>query len=239
MPAHMRYLEQNILTEAKMAKKNLKPGTMLNPVPVVMVSCGKGEKRNIITVAWTGIINSEPPMTYVSVRKSRYSNSLIAETGEFVINLVDESLAKSTDFCGVRSGRDVDKFEKCSLTPSDSKCVSVPSILESPVSLECRVCEIKEFNTHDMFIAEIVNVAADEKLFDDAGRIRLDRAGLVCYNHGEYFGLKRSALGRFGYSVMKQKTKKKIAGERRKRQLQKKKQSAAKKKILTERNGLL
>ncbi len=212
-----------------MAKKNLKPGTMLNPVPVVMVSCGTGEKRNIITVAWTGIINSEPPMTYVSVRKSRYSHSLISETGEFVINLVDEKLAEKTDFCGVRSGRDIDKFEKCGLTASESVKVAAPSILESPVSLECRVCEVREFGTHDMFIAEIVNVAADEKLFDDARRIRLDRAGLVCYNHGEYFGLKRSPLGRFGYSVMKQKTKKKIAGERRKRQLQKKKQSVGKK----------
>ena len=198
-----------------MSKLNFKPGTMLNPVPAVMVSCGQGDESNIITVAWTGIVNSEPPMTYVSVRKERHSHHLIKESGEFVINLVTEELAFATDYCGVRSGKDVDKFKEMKLTPAKGEKVGCPVIKESPVNLECRVREIHEYGSHDMFVADIVNVQVNEELLDEKGRIRLDLAGLVAYNHGEYFGLKKNPLGKFGYSVMKAKTKKRIAGERR------------------------
>jgi flavin reductase (DIM6/NTAB) family NADH-FMN oxidoreductase RutF len=198
-----------------MSKLNFKPGTMLNPVPAVMVSCGTEEEHNIITVAWTGIVNSEPPMTYVSVRKQRHSHDMIAETGEFVINMTTEELAFATDYCGVRSGRDVDKFKEQNLTPVKGEVVNCPVIKESPVNLECKVTEVHEYGSHDMFVAEIVNVQVDEKLMDENGRIRLDQAGLLAYNHGEYFGLKKQPIGKFGYSVMKPKTKKRIAGEKR------------------------
>lgn len=197
-----------------MAKIAMKPGTMLNPVPVVMVSCGTGREANIITIAWTGIINTNPPMTYVSVQKSRHSHGLISKTGEFVINLTKEELAKATDFCGVKSGRDLDKAEKLGLTYTESSEVSCPMIAESPVNLECKVTEVKELGSHDMFMAEIVKVHADEALFDETGRLCLDRAGLLAYSHGEYFGLKKHPLGRFGYSIMKAKTRKRINREK-------------------------
>lgn len=200
-----------------MSKINFKPGTMLNPVPAVMVSCGNQEKSNIITVAWTGIVNSEPPMTYVSVRKERFSHDIIKESGEFVINITTEDLAFATDFCGVRSGRDLDKFKEMKLTPVPGEKVSCPVIKESPVNLECKVREIHEYGSHDMFVADIVNVQVNEELLDANGRIRLDQAGLLAYNHGEYFGLKKQPIGKFGYSVMKAKTKKRLAGERRQR----------------------
>lgn len=200
-----------------MSKINFKPGTMLNPVPAVMVSCGNQEKSNIITVAWTGIVNSEPPMTYVSVRKERFSHDIIKESGEFVINITTEELAYATDFCGVRSGRDLDKFKEMKLTPAPGEKVSCPVIKESPVNLECKVREIHEYGSHDMFVADIVNVQVNEELLDANGRIRLDQAGLLAYNHGEYFGLKKQPIGKFGYSVMKAKTKKRLAGERRQR----------------------
>ncbi|MDO5303302.1 MAG: flavin reductase family protein [Clostridia bacterium] len=197
-----------------MAKREMKPGTMLNPVPAVMVTCGSGEEANIITIAWTGIINSNPPITYVSVRKSRHSHKLISESGEFVINLTTEELAKATDYCGVKSGRDVNKIKDTGLTFEPAKEVSCPMITESPVNLECKVIEVKEYPTHDMFIAEIVRVHADEALYDKTDRIRLDRAGLLAYNHGEYFGLKKQPIGKFGYSIMKAKTKKRINREK-------------------------
>lgn len=196
-----------------MAKVSLKPGTMLNPLPAVMVSCSDGEVDNVLTIAWTGIINSDPPITYVSVRKSRFSHQLIEKSGEFVINLVNEDLVRSADYCGVRSGRNEDKFEKCNLTKLASDHVKAPMIKESPVNLECKVMEIKEYPTHDMFIAEIVAVHADEELFDEDNRIRLDLAEMVTYNHGEYFGIKRKSIGRFGFSVMKKSTKKRINRE--------------------------
>ena len=198
-----------------MGKISLKPGAMLNPVPAVMVSCGENDEKNIITVAWTGIINSDPPMTYVSVRKERHSHDIIEKTGEFVINLTTEKLAFATDYCGVKSGRDVDKFSTQKLTPQKSKLVGCPSIEESPVSIECKVTEIKELGSHDMFIAEIVNISVDEELMDDKGRLCLDEAGLIAYNHGHYFGLKKRAIGRFGFSVMKPKTKKRINSQKR------------------------
>lgn len=193
-----------------MAKVTFKPGTMLNPVPAVMVSCGDENVSNIITIAWTGIINSDPPITYVSVRKERFSHDIIERTGEFVINLTTEKLAFATDYCGVRSGRDVNKFKEQKLTASESRVVSCPSIGESPVNIECRVLEKKEYPTHDMFIAEIVSVSVDEDLMDENGRLCLERAGLIAYNHGQYFALKKTGLGRFGYSVMKPKTRKKL-----------------------------
>ncbi|MDO4746362.1 MAG: flavin reductase family protein [Bacillota bacterium] len=197
-----------------MSKITFKPGTMLNPVPAVMVSCGDGDIKNIITIAWTGIINTDPPMTYVSVRKERYSHDIIKRTGEFVINLTTEDLAFATDYCGVRSGRDVDKFKEQKLTPQESKVVKCPSIAESPVNIECKVVEVKELGSHDMFMAEIVNVSVDEKLMDENGRLCLDEAGLIAYNHGHYFALKRNEIGRFGYSVMKPKTRKRLNAQR-------------------------
>ncbi|NLD19803.1 MAG: flavin reductase family protein [Clostridiales bacterium] len=198
-----------------MAKKVFKPGTMLSPVPAVMVSCGDGDVKNIITIAWTGVINSEPPMTYVAVRKTRYSHDIIERTGEFVINLTTEKLAFATDYCGVKSGRDIDKFKEQHLTPVDSVIVKCPSIGESPVSIECKVAEIKEYPTHDMFIAEIVSVSVDEELIDHKGRLCMEKAGLLAYNHGEYYGITKQPIGRFGYSVMKPKTRKRIATARR------------------------
>ena len=198
-----------------MSKTVFKPGTMLNPVPAVMVSCGDDTVSNIITIAWTGIINSDPPITYVSVRKSRYSHDIIERTGEFVINLTTEKLAFVADYCGVRSGRDVDKFKEMKLTAAESKEVSCPSIEESPVNIECRVMEMKEYPTHDMFIAEIVSVSVDDSLMDENGRLCLDEAGLVAYNHGHYFALQKKEIGRFGYSVMKPKTRKRIEAEKR------------------------
>lgn len=198
-----------------MSKTVFKPGTMLNPVPAVMVSCGDDTVNNIITIAWTGIINSDPPITYVSVRKSRYSHDIIERTGEFVINLTTEKLTFAADYCGVRSGRDVDKFKEMKLTAAESKEVSCPSIEESPVNIECRVMEMKEYPTHDMFIAEIVSVSVDDSLMDETGKLCLDEAGLVAYNHGHYFALQKKEIGRFGYSVMKPKTRKRIEAEKR------------------------
>ncbi|MEE0514815.1 MAG: flavin reductase family protein [Emergencia sp.] len=197
-----------------MAKISMKPGTMLNPVPAVMVTCADGESSNIITIAWTGIINSDPPMTYVSVRKERYSHRLIKESGEFVINLTTEELAKATDFCGVRSGRNIDKAAETGLSFVPAEIVGCPMISESPVNIECRVTEIKELGSHDMFMAEIVKVHADEKLFDENGRLCLEKAGLISYSHGEYFGLKKNPIGKFGFSVMKAKTRKRINREK-------------------------
>ena len=208
-----------------MKKRSFKPGTMLNPVPVVMVSCGDVNHGNIITVAWTGIVNSDPPMTYVSIRKERYSHEIIKNAGEFVINLTTEELTFATDYCGVKSGRDTDKFKEQKLTPLPAEKVKAPLIAQSPVNLECKVKEIHEYGSHDMFIAEIVNVQAAEEWIDETGRIRLDKAGLICYNHGEYFGLRRQPLGRFGFSVMKPKTKKRLAAEQRRNTFRKKKQS--------------
>ena len=178
-----------------------------------MVSCGS-RKPNIITIAWTGIVNSNPPMTYISVRKERYSHNIIENTGEFVINLCSEELAFATDFCGVRSGRDTDKFKEMKLTPERAEIVRCPMIKESPVNIECRVREIIELGSHDMFIADILKVHVDEQYIDRSGRIRLDQASLVAYNHGEYFGLKRQPIGKFGFSVMKPKTRKRINREK-------------------------
>lgn len=191
-------------------KKTFKPGAVLSPVPAVMVSCGSDSEKNIITIAWTGIINSNPPLTYISVRKSRHSHKLISESGEFVINLVNEPLAFAADFCGVKSGREVDKFEKMNLTAQPAEMVNCPLIAEAPINLECKVKEVHEYPTHDMFVAEIVNMHVDESLVDEKGKVDFAAAGLVAYVHGEYFGMKKNPIGRFGYSVMKPKTKKRV-----------------------------
>lgn len=185
-----------------MGRKILNPGTLLSPLPAVMVSCGTLEKANILTVAWTGIINTKPPMTYISVRPSRHSYGIIKESGEFVINLTTSKLVREADFCGVKSGRDMDKAAKCGLHLEAAGTVTAPVIAESPLSLECKVVEIKPLGTHDMFIAEITAVNADERYIDSKGKINLQQAGLMAYSHGEYFSLGRK-LGEFGYSVAK------------------------------------
>ena len=210
-------------------KKSFKPGTLLCPVPAVMVSCGSSEEKNIITIAWTGIINSEPPMTYVSVRPSRYSHDIIEKSGEFVINMTTEKLAFAADYCGVKSGRDVDKFKEMNLTPVYGDVVSCPMIAESPVNLECKVVDIKRFGTHDMYIAEIAAVHANEEIVDKKGKIDLASAGLVAYAHGEYFGLKKATLGRFGFSVMKARTKKRINREKHAQRVEKNRAARASK----------
>ncbi len=186
-----------------MSKVNWKPGNMLYPLPVVMVSCAEENSRpNIITVAWAGTICSDPVMVSVSVRKERYSHDIIEKTGEFVINLVTEDLTYATDYCGVRSGRDVDKFTEMNLTPIEIEGVSAPAIKESPLSLACRVTEIKELGSHDMFIAEVVGVMVDDRYMNESGKFELNSSGLVTYSHGEYFGLGKK-IGKFGYSVKK------------------------------------
>lgn len=190
-----------------MKKRIMKPGTMLNPLPVVLVSCAYNGEDNLITIAWTGIVNTNPPLTYISVRKSRKSHEMILKSGEFVINVVNEDIVRATDFCGVTSGRNVNKFDECGLKRERGNIVKAPLVVESPLNLECRVIEVKEFQSHDMFLAEIISVHGEEALFDDRDRFCLDEAGLVAYSHGEYFGLKKHPLGFFGYSVMKPKTK--------------------------------
>lgn len=186
-----------------MAKQIWKPGNMLYPVPAVMVSCQRdGEKPNIITVAWAGTICSDPAMLSISVRKERYSYDIIKETGEFVVNLTTKKLCRAADFCGVRSGRDVDKFKEMNLTPQTSEKVKAPGILESPVNLECKVKEVIPLGTHDMFIAEIAAVRIDDKYMNETGKFELNSAGLVAYSHGEYFELGEK-LGTFGFSVKK------------------------------------
>lgn len=186
-----------------MSKQVWQPGNMLYPIPAVMVSCGrKGEKPNIITVAWAGNICSSPAMLSISVRKERFSYDIIKETGEFVVNLTSKKLVKATDWCGVRSGKDYDKFKEMGLTPLESQKISAPGIAESPVNIECKVKQVVELGSHDLFIAEVVCVTVDEKLLDEKGRLDLGKAKLVAYSHGEYFMLGEK-LGKFGYSVAK------------------------------------
>ena len=186
-----------------MAKEIWKPGNMLYPVPAVMVSCGrKGEKPNIITVAWAGTVCSDPPMVSISVRKERYSYEIIRETGEFVINLVNRELVRAADYCGVKSGRDTDKFKEMGLTAQPSRYVGAPGIGESPVNLECRVTNRLELGSHDMFLARVEGVAIDGKYMDEKGKFHLNDSGLVSYSHGEYFELGKK-LGSFGWSVRK------------------------------------
>lgn len=188
--------------------RELKPSTLLNPVPAVMVSCcgtDPDSRPNIITVAWAGTVCSEPPMVSISVRKSRHSHSLITKSGEFAINLVNESLAKACDYCGVKSGRDVDKYSQCKLdTIAIDKLQYAPGIAQSPLILGCKVKSVTELGSHDMIIGEIVTVMADNSLFDKDDRLCLDKAGLIAYNHGEYFSLGKK-LGFFGWSIASKK----------------------------------
>ena len=185
-----------------MSKQVWKPGTMVSPVPPVMVSCGSMEKPNILTIAWTGIVNTIPAMTYISVRPERHSYPLIKESGEFVINLTTRNLTWAADYCGVKSGADTDKFAACKLTPQPASQVSTPLIKESPVNIECRVEQVIPLGSHHMFLARIVAVNVDEVLVDANGKLHLDKGGLVAYSHGEYFALGEK-LGSFGYSVRK------------------------------------
>lgn len=195
-----------------MAKKVWKPGTMLYPVPPAMITCGTAQKPNVFTAAWTGIVNSEPPMTYISVRPERYSHGLIKETGEFVINLTTADLVKTADFCGVKSGRDINKFEQTGLKTLQASKVACPLLEASPVSLECKVKEVKSLGSHDMFLAEIVAVDIDEELLDEEGRLQLEKSHPAAFCHGRYYAL-GAELGMFGFSVIKKKTRKRRIAE--------------------------
>ena len=190
-----------------MAKLQWKPGTLLAPAPPALVSCGTMEEHNVLTAAWTGIVNSEPPMTYVSIRPQRHSHSIIQEKGEFVINLPTEAIVKATDLCGVKSGRDTDKFQLAGLTAEPSNLVAAPGIAECPISLECKVREVTSLGSHDMFLADIVAVDVDPKYVDEKGALHMEKAGLLAYAHGAYFGLGKQ-LGTFGFSVRKKPLKK-------------------------------
>ena len=181
---------------------------LLAPVPPVLVTCGTPERPNILTIGWTGICATHPPMTYISVRPTRFSYGIIKEQGAFAVNLPTKALVRAADYCGVRSGANEDKFAACGLHPEYSDEYGVPLLAESPLSLICKVKEIIPLGSHDMFLSEIVQVAADEALLDEKGRLDLARAGLIAYAHGEYFAL-GERLGSFGYSVRKKKRRKK------------------------------
>lgn len=203
----IKYLRCNFESQVFfMGREVWKPGNMLYPLPAVMVSCERpGEKPNIITIAWTGTICSDPAMLYVSVRKERYSHAIIKESGEFVVNLVGEEQMKAMDWCGVRSGRDYDKFKECGLTAIASQKVNAPTIAECPVAIECKVKQVIELGSHDMFIAEVIAVAVDDRYMDEQGRFCMEKAKLIAYNHGDYHEVGKQA-GKFGYSVEKPKT---------------------------------
>ena len=195
-------------------KVSSKPGPLMAPLPAVMVSCGDMKDSNIITIAWTGIINSDPPMTYVSLQRTRHSYEIIKNTGEFVINVTTEDLCKAMDFCGVKSGRDFDKFKEMNLSKEESDEVACPLIAESPVNLECKVTETKELGSHVMFIAEIVAVHVDDKFVDENGAYNYGDMKLVTFTHGKYYKLKKEEMGFFGYSIMKPKTAKRKRREK-------------------------
>ncbi len=191
-------------------KKSMKPTTLLAPLPVVLVSChGQSgtefDKDNLITLAWAGTVNSDPPMVSISIRKSRFSHQMVAQTGEFVINLVSRDLLRATDFCGVKSGRDLDKFAECQLTAVPAEGLNIaPAVAESPLTISCKVRQLLELGSHDCFIGEIVAVQAAKDLFDSKDELHLDRANLVAFSHGKYYGLdtgQNGLLGFFGYSV--------------------------------------
>ncbi len=193
-----------------MAKQTWKPGNMLYPLPAVMVSTAdKAGNSNILTIAWTGTVCTNPPMAYISVRPERYSYHMIRESGEFVINLTTKKLARAADYCGVRSGKDVDKWKECHLTRGTASTLKyAPVIEESPVQIECRVKSIQELGSHHMFLAEVTAVQVDESYMDAKGKFDLNRTGLIAYSHGEYLDLGKK-MGTFGYSVRKKRIKKK------------------------------
>lgn len=190
-------------------KQNWKPGTMIYPLPAALVSCGDAERSNILTVAWTGTVCTNPPMCYISVRPERFSHALILEHMEFTINLTTQAMARATDWAGVRSGRDYDKWAETGLTPIPGVKVGCPYIAESPLSVECKVKEVMSLGSHDMFLAEVVNIIAEDSLIDPAtGAFDLSAAGLISYSHGGYYA-QGERLGRFGFSVQKKKQTKK------------------------------
>ena len=187
-----------------MSRKIWKAGTFIYPLPAVMVSCGTMEKSNIMTVAWTGILNTNPAMCYISVRPERYSYNLIKEQGEFIINLTNEKLAYATDWCGVKTGSKVDKFKEMHLTKEKAEFVKCPVIKESPVAIECRVKEIRELGSHHMFIAEVLSIDADEQYIDEKGAFDISKCNLIAYSNGHYYSMGKN-IGRFGFSVQKKK----------------------------------
>ena len=187
-----------------MSKAIWKPGTFIYPIPAVMVSCGDMEKSNIITIGWTGIINTNPAIVYISVRPERYSYNLIKESKEFVINLTNEKLAFATDWCGVRSGAKFDKFKEMKLTKEKANFVKCPMIKESPVSVECRVMEEKNYGSHTQFVAEVLAINADEKYIDEKGAFDISKCNLISYSNGGYY-TQGKKLGKFGFSVKKKK----------------------------------
>ena len=191
-----------------MGKITWKPGTFLYPLPVVMVSCGTMEKSNIITVAWTGILNTKPPTVYISVRPSRHSYQMIKQQGEFVINLTNKNLVRATDWCGVKTGSKVNKFKEMNLHKEKANFVKCPMIKESPVSVECKVKEIKELGTHHVFIADVLAINADEKYIDSKGAFDISKCDLIAYSNGHYYSLGKK-LGKFGFSVQKKRKRKK------------------------------
>ena len=199
--------------EENMAKIKWKGGALIAPVPPVMVSSGDMENSNIMTVAWTGIINTIPPKTYISVRPRRHSYNMIKESGEFVINLTPASLIREADYCGIYTGAKVDKFAKCSLTKGEAQSVKCPIIEECPLSLECKVTDIIPLGTHDMFLADIVAVDVDESLMDKEGKLHLEKANLAAFGHGEYFELGKK-IGYFGFSAAKKKKGSKPQGKK-------------------------
>lgn len=186
-------------------KKSFKPGTMIYPLPAVLVSCGATpDEYNVMTASWTGTVCSNPPMCYVSIRPERYSYDIIKRTGCFVINLTNKALARAADFCGVRSGRDMDKFKEAGITPGKAEVVAAPIVEESPVSIECKVVDIKPLGSHDMFLAEVVNVIVDAKYIDKDDKLDMAAMNLIAYTHGEYFDVS-NPTGFFGWSVRKKK----------------------------------
>ena len=187
-----------------MSKVTWKPGTFLYPLPVVMVSCGTMEKSNIITVAWTGILNTNPATVYIAVRPTRYSYQLIKGQGEFVINLTNKNLARATDWCGVKTGAQVDKFKEMKLTKEKANFVKCPMIKESPVSVECKVREIQEMGSHHVFVADVLAINADKQYIDEKGAFDISKCDLIAYANGHYYTLGKK-IGKFGFSVQKKK----------------------------------
>ncbi len=200
-----------------MSRKIWKAGTFVYPIPAALISCGTMEKSNILTIAWTGIINTDPAMVYISVRPNRYSYNIIKKNKEFVINLTNKDLAFATDWCGVRSGKDYDKFKEMKLHKEKAKFVKCPIIKESPVAVECKVKEIVELGSHHMFIAEVLSIDADEKYMDDKGSFDISKCNLIAYANGGYYPLGKK-IGKFGYSVQRKKKKKKNTNNRKKLQ---------------------
>ena len=196
-----------------MSRTVWKPGTFIYPLPAVMVSCGNMEKSNIITVAWAGIINTNPAMCYISIRPERYSYKIIKESKEFVINLTTQKLAYATDWCGVKTGEKVDKFKEMHLTKEKAQNVKCPIIQESPVAIECRVKEIKEMGSHHMLIAEVLSIDADNQYIDEKGAFDISKCDLITYANGKYYALGKP-IGKFGFSVQK---KRKIKESRKRR----------------------